>query len=102
MSFEAKRFRHVAVAIYVHSSWIRHGHVEAARAGSTKDDDDIGAYLISASLRLLVAQPAMRPDLTDALVPDAGNPASDDALLNSLCQFDILYCLLVLMKARPR
>ena len=29
-----------------------------------------------------------------------GNPASDDALLNSLCQFDILYCLLVLTEGQ--
>lgn len=79
---------------YVHSSWIRHGHVEAARAGLT-NDDDTGGYLISTSRRLLLAQSAMRPDLTDGLVSVAGNPTSDDVLLNSLCQFDILYCLLV-------
>lgn len=90
---------HPADNEYVHSSWIRHGHVEAARAGLTKDDDT-DAYLISASRRLLVAQPSMRPDLTDALVPDTGNPPSDDALLNSLCQFDILYCLLVLTEGQ--
>ena len=91
---------HPADNDYVHSSWIRHGHVEAARAGLTKDDDDTGAYLISASRRLMVAQSAMRPDLVDALVPDTGNPASDDPLLNSLCQFDILYCLLVLTEGQ--
>jgi hypothetical protein len=91
---------HSADNDYVHSSWIRHGHVDAARAGLTKDDDDTGAYLISASRRLVVAQPSMRPDLPDALVPHAGNPASDDALLNSLCQFDILYCLLVLTEGQ--
>jgi hypothetical protein len=91
---------HPADNDYVHSSWIRHGHVEAARAGLTKDDDDTGAYLISASRRLLAAQPSMRPDLTDALVPDARNPASDDGLLNSLCQFDVLYCVLVLTEGQ--
>jgi hypothetical protein len=84
---------------YVHSSWIRHGHVEAARAGLTQDDDT-GGYLISASRRMLVAQPAMRPDLPDVVVTDVGNPDGDDALLNSLCQFDILYCLLVLTEGQ--
>jgi hypothetical protein len=79
---------------YVHSSWIRHGHVEAARAGLTKDDDT-GGYLISTSRRLLLTESAMRPDLPDGMVPVAGNPTSGDVLLNSLCQFDILYCLLV-------
>jgi FAD/FMN-containing dehydrogenase len=33
-------------------------------------------------------------------VPHAVNPASDDPLLNSLCQFDILYCLLVLTEGQ--
>lgn len=33
-------------------------------------------------------------------MPTVGNPASDDALLNSLCQFDILYCLLVLTEGQ--
>lgn len=84
---------------YVHSSWIRHGHVEAARAGLTQDDDT-GGYLISASRRMLAAQPAMRPDISDGAAPDVGNPGPDDALINSLCQFDILYCLLVLTEGQ--
>lgn len=89
---------HPADNDYVHSSWIRHGHVEASRAGLTNGDDDTGAYLISASRRLLVAQAAMRPDLAADLFPN--NPASDDVLLNSLCQFDILYCLLVVTEGQ--
>ncbi|OBK86359.1 hypothetical protein [Mycolicibacter sinensis] len=84
---------HSAKGDYVHSSWIRHAHVEAARAGLTNDDDS-GAYLISASRRLAVSESSMRPDLPDAAVTSV-NPSPDDALLNSLCQFDILYCLLV-------
>jgi hypothetical protein len=79
---------------YLHSSWIRQGHVEAARAGLTGADDTSG-NVISVSRRLLVADPSMRPDLPDALVPAAGNIGDDDQLLNTLCQFDILYCLLV-------
>lgn len=79
---------------YLHSSWIRQGHVEAARAGLTGRDDG-SANLISVSRRLLVANPSMRPDLPDALVPSAGNIGDNDTLLNALCQFDILYCLLV-------
>lgn len=82
---------------YVHSSWIRHGHVEAARAGLTKDDDT-GGYLISTSRRLLLAERPMRPDLPDHLVPATSNPGDNDVLLNSLCQFDILYCLLVIIE----
>lgn len=79
---------------YVHSSWIRHAHVEAARAGLTGDAAE-GGYLISVARELMVAQSATRPDVPQSLVPTASNPAADDILLNSLCQFDILYCLLV-------
>lgn len=79
---------------YLHSSWIRQGHVEAARAGLIGGDDASG-NLISVSRSLLVADPSMRPDLPDALVPAAGNIGDADPSLNSLCQFDILYCLLV-------
>jgi len=79
---------------YVHSSWIRHGHVEAARASLTGDAAQ-GGYLISVARELMVAQPSMRPDVHESLVATASNPAADDTLLNSLCQFDILYCLLV-------
>src|SRR6202007_2365041 len=79
---------------YVHSSWIRHGHVEAARGGLTGSDAQ-GGYLISASRQLTVAQSSMRPDVPDQLVPATGSLAGDDVLVNSLGQFDILYCLLV-------
>ncbi|WP_201359279.1 hypothetical protein [Mycobacterium paraintracellulare] len=88
---------HPADNEYVHSSWIRHGHVEAARAGLTRDDDT-GAYLISASRQLLAAHPSMRPDLTGAVAPDTNSYRDDDVLLNSLCQFDIFYCLLVVLE----
>jgi hypothetical protein len=54
-----------------------------------------GGYLTSASRQLMVAQSSMRPDVRDQLVPATGSLAGDDVLLNSLCQFDILYCLLV-------
>lgn len=91
---------HPADNDYVHSSWIRHGHVDAARAGLTQDDDNTGAYLISASRRLLGVEPAMRPDLTADLSLKNGDSASDDVLLNSLCQFDILYCLLVVSEGQ--
>jgi hypothetical protein len=37
----------------------------------------------------------MRPDLPDELVLPADSMPEDDMLANSLCQFDILYCVLV-------
>lgn len=90
---------HPADNDYVHSSWIRHGHVEAARAGLTKDEQE-GAYLISESRRLVVAQAAMRPDLAADPFSSIGTSTSDDGLLNSLCQFDILYCVLVVAEGQ--
>ncbi|MGV0052604.1 hypothetical protein ACRU43_25610 [Mycobacterium colombiense] len=86
---------------YVHSSWIRHGHVEAARAGLTGQEAQ-GGYLISASRQLMISRSSMRPDLPNSLVPAAGSLAADDVLLNSLCQFDILYCLLVVAEGQTQ
>lgn len=91
---------HPADNDYVHSSWIRHGHVDAARAGLTENDDNTGAYLISKSRGLLLAEPAMRPDLAVDVSSKSVAPASDDILLNSLCQFDVLYCLLVVTEGQ--
>jgi hypothetical protein len=88
-------------ALYVHSSWIRHGHVEASRAGLTGGEAQ-GGYLISASRQLMVAHSSMRPDLPDNLVPATGSLSDDDLLLNSLCQFDILYCLLVVTEGQTK
>lgn len=85
---------HPADGDYVHSSWIRDAHVEAARAGLVGREAQ-GGYLISSSRQLMADRPAMRPDLPDNLVPPPGSLTDDDPLLNSLCQFDILYCLLV-------
>lgn len=84
---------HPADYNYVHSSWIRHAHVEAARAGLTGTDAE-GGSLIAVTRQLMVAHPSMRPDVPQ-LIQETGSVASDDVLLNSLCQFDILYCLLV-------
>jgi hypothetical protein len=42
----------------------------------------------------MVEHPPMRPDLSDAQVP-AEEITADDVSLNSLCEFDIAYCLIV-------
>ncbi|MFV8165305.1 hypothetical protein ACNQVK_24970 [Mycobacterium sp. 134] len=86
---------HQADTAYIHSSWIRHGHVEAARAGLTRTDDGDGGYLIAASRELQTTEPTMHPDIPESMLARSGAP--EDVLLNSLCQFDILYCLLVVV-----
>lgn len=79
--------------VYIYSSWIRHGQVDASRANLFPKDK--GGMMISAARALMSEQPAMRPDVPDSGVPDPSDLAHDDALLNSVCQFDILYCLIV-------
>lgn len=58
--------------------------------------------MISAARVLMSEQPAMRPDVPDSAVPDPGNLAPNDVLFNSLCQFDILYCLIVAAEGQHR
>lgn len=79
--------------VYIYSSWIRHGQVDASRADLFPKDK--GGMMISAARVLMSEQPAMRPDVPDSAVPDPNDLTHDDALFNSLCQFDILYCLIV-------
>lgn len=79
--------------VYIYSSWIRHGQVEASRADLFPKDK--GGMMISAARVLMSEQQAMRPDVPNSAVPDSGDLTHDDALFNSLCQFDILYCLIV-------
>lgn len=79
--------------VYVYSSWIRHGQVDASRANLFPKGK--GGMMISAARVLMSEQPAVRPDVPDSAVPDLGDLAHDDVLFNSLCQFDILYCLIV-------
>jgi hypothetical protein len=76
---------------YVYSSWIRHAQVDASRANLTKNNRG----LISAARELMVDHAAIRPDVGDDEIPPADEAAADDVLLNSLCQFDIVYCFIV-------
>lgn len=82
---------------YVYSSWIRAAQVYASRANLTEgpDGDQRRGYILSAARELMVNHPGMRPDLSDT---DVGNHevTVTDTALNSLCEFDIAYCFLVL------
>lgn len=42
--------------------------------------------------------PAFRPDVTNSMVSQNENPGPDDIFLNSLSQFDLLYCLLIILE----
>ena len=83
---------------YSYRSWIRHGMVEAARAGilSPKAGEEArGGVVISLALELSTKLAALHPDvlLNETPDQDAGRSATDP-ILDSICQFDILYCLI--------
>lgn len=85
-------------AAYTYSSWIRHGQVEASRAGLFPEGR--GGLMISAARALMSEYRTMRPDIPDSAALSPGDLAHDDVLFNSLCQFDILYCLIVAAEGR--
>jgi hypothetical protein len=85
---------------YTYSSWIRHGQVQASRENLFPRGK--GGMMISAARVLMGEHPSMRPDVPDSTVPDPSDLAHDDALFNSMCQFDILYCLIVAAEGRHR
>lgn len=78
---------------YVYSSWIRHGQVAASRGGLFPAGR--GGLMISAARELAAEHHAMRPDVPDAGLPDPGQMADNDTLFNSLCQFDVLLCMVI-------
>lgn len=85
---------------WVYSSWIRHAQVDASRANLTNDDS--GGYLISAARELLTNRPVMRPDIGDDEIPQPDAITSSDVLLNTLCQFDFAYCLIIAAEGSGR
>ncbi|NKS71081.1 hypothetical protein GS584_21760, partial [Rhodococcus hoagii] len=51
-------------------------------------------FILSAARDLMVEHAPMRPDLADSQVP-TDEITHDDIALNSLCEFDIAYCIIV-------
>jgi hypothetical protein len=77
---------------YLYSTWIRQGQIEASRA-NLLENDRRESILISSARKLVADHSAMRPDL--GRVPPPGEVGSNDALLDSLCQFDFVYCMII-------
>lgn len=72
-------------------SWIREGQVDASNAQLFPKER--GGLMISTARLLVAEHPGMRPDLSEVDPPETLN--QNDALLNSLCRFDVLYCIIV-------
>ncbi|WP_309075478.1 ATP-binding protein [Paenarthrobacter sp.] len=85
--------RRIGDDTYSYRSWIRHGLTEASRANLfiRSDESGKGGNLIAFSAELLLEHPELRPDIQ---LPDTAD--SVEEFLDSLCQFDFLWCCLSL------
>lgn len=84
---------------YIYSSWIRNATVFVSRENLDVDPDNQtgktrAGFILSAARDLMVEHAPMRPDLADSQVP-TDEITHDDIALNSLCEFDIAYCIIV-------
>ncbi|WKK70476.1 hypothetical protein Q0F99_11430 [Rathayibacter oskolensis] len=85
---------------YGYASWLRHALTSAARADLLtpgKDSDDEAslraAAVISRARKVALRAPELRPDLP-------GNDEQSEVLIDSLCQFDILWCIIAQSSSR--
>lgn len=91
--------RRIGDETYSYRSWIRHGLTEASRANLfVRSGESLkGGNLIAYSSELLLEYPELRPD-----VQLAENSDFSEAFLDSLCQFDFLWCCLSLASVAER
>lgn len=81
------------------SSWLRHAVTMASRAGLLQDSagHSRGGQALSLARALVAGSPVLRPDYSpDTQLPPADALEQDDWLLNSLCEFDLWWCILSL------
>lgn len=81
------------VDYYTYSSWIRHGQVEASRAEIVPEKYR-GSLMIPPARKLAMERASMCPDLPKLDEQSTHQICRRDPLLDSLCQFDILYCII--------
>lgn len=84
--------RRIGDDTYSYRSWIRHGLTEASRANLLvrSDGSGKGGNLIAFSADLLLENSELRPDIQLGVTSDS------EAFIDSLCQFDFLWCCLSL------
>jgi hypothetical protein len=70
---------------YSYNNWLRHALTMAARAGLLSREG-VDSSVISLALELLNEEDCLRPDL----------PPDEERLLDSLCQFDLLACVVAM------
>ncbi|MGP5620110.1 AlbA family DNA-binding domain-containing protein [Corynebacterium casei] len=84
---------HLDGSTYTYPSWIRHAQVEASRADLFPDKNS--GLMISEARNLMNQHPELRPDVDENSLSNRVGVTEDDPLLDSLCQFDVYYCLIV-------
>lgn len=91
--------RSVTESGYEWVSWLRHAVTIASRANLLQDDGgrSRGGQALSLARALAADSPALRPDFSaGTTLPNAEELAHGDWLLNSLCEFDLWWCILAL------
>ena len=86
-------------------SWLRHAITEASRANlltETRGDRTLRVSFVSFAYDLVNNLPAVRPDLPDHALGGRlshGDPPNEDALLDSILQFDFAWCVLAVLNS---
>lgn len=87
--------RKVGDETYSYRSWLRHGLTMAARDHLfPRADEETHGGMIALSTEIMLQYPELRPDLVGM-----DEPALNEASLDSLCQFDFIWCSLSLAAA---
>lgn len=86
-----------------YTSWLRHAVTEASRGQlltRQTGDRKVAVSFVSFAYDLVNKVPALRPDLPDAALGGRvgrGDPPNEDAILDSILQFDFAWCLLAVL-----
>lgn len=76
-----------------HLIWLRHAITYASRAELLSGDSREDALLLVKARSLIVRNPELRPDIDSVKVVRSNEEfMTNDVALNSLCQFDFLWC----------
>lgn len=90
--------RSIGDITYSYRSWLRHGLTMASRANLLvmADGKEAGGGLVALARELVEKSPTLRPDLIDDQTGADGLENLEDQILDSLLQFDLLWCCLSL------
>jgi hypothetical protein len=86
---------------YVYVSWLRHALTYGSRNEAFpkhESGQQVNGAFIAVARQAAARIPALRPDVTGSEPPPPQEPpAPDDPILDSLCQADLLWCVLAVL-----